>query len=186
MRPLPIIKGHRYFEAQEREEGVLLITRKHWLALTSPFMIGFVTAVILLVFANLMFDSGEKIFGDMDDTLVEAFRSLLILYIVLASFSTWLIRYLNVIVVTSKHLVDISQKAFFVRSVSTLALQDIEDISIDKNGLLPTVLDYGNLKIQTAGELPNFELKSIADPETIQREIMEAKAAVESGGSRRR
>lgn len=186
MSRLPIIKGHRYFEAQEKEEGVLLITRKHWLALSSPFMIGFVVAVILLLFVALVLDTGEMILGDIDDTLVEAFRSLLLLYIVLAAFSVWLIRYLNVIVVTSKHLVDISQKAFFVRSVSTLALQDIEDVSIDKNGLLPTILDYGNLKIQTAGELPNFELKSIADPETVQREIMEAKAVVESGGARMR
>lgn len=180
MKKFPIIQGHRYFESQEQAEEVILLTRKHWLALITPFIYGLFVSVILVVFFDLALKTGEEIFGDFSDGGVEAFKVLLVMFIVLVSFSSWLIRYLNVIIVTNKHLVDVSQRAFFVRSVSTLALQDIEDVSIAKKGLLSTVFDYGNLKIQTAGELPNFELKTVADPETVQRQIMECKAKRET------
>lgn len=176
MRAFPIIKGHRYFEAQEQQEEVVLVTRKHWLSLISPFILAFLMAAVLLFFANMALNMGEQILGEFDGAAVGAFEILIILYIILAAFGTWLIRYLNVIIITDKHLVDISQKAYFARSVSTLELQDIEDVSIYKKGFLPTVFDFGNLNIQTAGELPNFELKSVADPETVQRQIMEIKA----------
>jgi branched-subunit amino acid transport protein len=180
MKPFPIVKGHHYFEAQEKGESVIAVTRKHWLSLTSPFVIASLTAIVLLVFSGMVFATGEKIFGDFDNALLAVTEVLILLYIILAAFSTWLIRYLNVIILTNKHLVDVSQKAFFARSISTLALQDIEDVTIDKHGFLQTIFDFGNLKIQTAGELPNFELKSIADPETVQRRIMEAKASREN------
>lgn len=179
MKSFPIIRGHRYFEAQEQEEEVVLVTRKHWLSLTSPFILAMLVAVILLVFARMALNTGEEIFGEFDGAVTGAFETIVVLYIILGAFGTWLIRYLNVIIITDKHLVDVSQKAYFSRSVSTLALQDIEDVSIEKNGFLPTFFDFGNLKIQTAGELPNFELKSVADPESIQRQIMEIKARAE-------
>lgn len=179
MKAFPVMQGHRYFESQEQAESVILLTRKHWLSLASPFLVGVFVIAILLVFSSLALATGERIFGDFGEAAKGAFEVLLTLFIVLASFCTWLIRYLNVIIVTDKHIVDVSQRAFFARSVSTLSLGDIEDVSIDKNGFLPTLFDFGNLKIQTAGELPNFELKAIADPETVQRQIMEAKARAE-------
>lgn len=176
MRPLRIVKAHRYFESQEKDEWVIMVTRKHWLALISPFILGALVVVVLIVFSRLVLDTTAGLVGDLDDIAVSAFELLIVMYAVLASFGAWLIRYFNVVVLTNKHIVDVSQKAFFARSVSTLALENIEDVSIDKNGFIGTIFDYGDLKIQTAGELPNFELKSVADPERVQRIIMEAKS----------
>ena len=176
MRPLRIVKTHRYFESQEADEWVIMVTRKHWLALISPFILGAMVAVVLIVFSRLVLSTTEGLIGDLDDIAVSAFELLIIMYVLLSSFGAWLIRYFNVVALTNKHIVDVSQKAFFARSVSTLALENIEDVSIDKNGFVGTIFDYGDLKIQTAGELPNFELKSVADPERVQRIIMEAKS----------
>lgn len=179
MRPLKIFKEHRYFESQEKGEHVILITRKHWLPLISPFLLGLLTTVVLIFFFGEAIDVGDRIFGGIDPAIVSAFNVLLIMYVVLSAFGAWLVRYFNSIILTNKHMVDVSQGAFFARSVSTLALENIEDVSINKTGFLATILDYGNLRIQTAGELPNFEIRQVADPETIQKKIMEAKENLE-------
>lgn len=176
MKPLKIIKNFRYFESQEEGEWAIMITRKHWLALVSPFAWGILAALIFIVFFRLALESGERSFGVFNNDAMSAFEVLVVMYAAFFSFGAWLIRYFNGIILTNKHIIDISQKAFFARSVSTLALGNIEDVNIDKNGFLATIFDYGDLKIQTAGELPNFELKKVADPERVQRLIMDAKA----------
>jgi len=175
MRPLKLINNFRYFESQEKDEKVVLITRKHWLMLIYPFILGTFVSFLLIYFVRLSVSSGELTFGTIDPNARVSFELIVVLFVILVAFGSWIVRYLNVLILTNKHIVDVSQKAFFVRTVSTLALSEIEDVVIDKSGILATVLDYGNIKIQTAGELPNFELKSIADPETVQRKIMEEK-----------
>jgi uncharacterized membrane protein YdbT with pleckstrin-like domain len=175
MKPLRIIKDFRYFESQEEGEWVIMITRKHWLALVSPFIWGIFIALILVIFSRLVLDSGERYLAAISDNAASAFEVLIVMYATLVSFGTWLIRYFNGLVLTNRHIIDVSQRAFFARSVSTLALENIEDVNIDKNGFLATIFDYGDLRIQTAGELPNFELKMVADPERVQRLIMNAK-----------
>ena len=180
MRPLRLVKNYHYFESQEEDEKVIMITRKHWLILVLPFVMTTFTAALLVYFFWTAFSKGELMTGKLDDSAKMAFMMLVILYSILVAFGSWLTRYLNVLILTNKHIVDVSQKAFFTRSVSTLELKNIEDVCIDKNGFFATIFDYGNIKIQTAGELPNFELSSIADPEKVQRTIMEAKEQVRS------
>jgi hypothetical protein len=176
MKPLKIIKNFRYFESQEEGEWVIRVVRKHWLALLSPFIMAVAVGAILLLFFGMSLDMGERLFGEFGASAIPAFQCILVMYVVLGAFGSWLIRYLNVIVLTNRHLVDVSQRAFFARSVSTLALENIEDVTIDKKGFVATIFDFGDLKIQTAGELPNFEIKSVGDPERVQKVIMEAKA----------
>jgi hypothetical protein len=178
MKPFKILKDYHYFESQEENEQVIVITRRHWLNLVMPFVASFFIGLLLVIFFRISVGRGELIFGDLEPAGKSAFEILILMYIVFVAFGTWLMRYLNVIILTNKHIVDVSQKSFFARSVSTLELGNIEDVSIDKNGFLATVLDYGDIKIQTAGELPNFELKKIADPEMVQRTIMETKGSL--------
>lgn len=175
MKNTKLIKGYRYFEAQERGEEVLLIIRRHWLVLASPFLKGFLGTIIMIGFSYLIFDSPllkNSLYSEMGLKIVVA---LSVLYGSLYSFSAWLVKYLNVLILTNKHIVDITQNAFFSRKVSSLELDSIEDVATLKKGIFPSLFDYGNLYVQTAGELPNFEIDKIPDPEGAQRAIMEAK-----------
>lgn len=175
MRPLRLVKNYHYFESQEEDEKVIMITRKHWLMLVLPFIVATFSGALLIYFFWTAFSKGELMTGKLDSSAKIAFALLVVLYVLLVAFGSWLTRYLNVLILTNKHIVDVNQKAFFARSVSTLELKNIEDVCIDKNGFFATIFDYGNIKIQTAGELPNFELSGVADPEKVQRTIMEAK-----------
>jgi len=47
----------------------------------------------------------------------------------------------------------------------------IQDIKAKKAGLLQTFFDYGDIFVQTAGELPNFEIESVPHPYESAKEI---------------
>ncbi len=182
MNPVKLVHGYRYFETQEKTEKVILIVRLHWSVLILPFIFGTIATVAVSGFAYLVLQNGFSSASiPFADLIFRAIFSLTILFGILYIFSSWLTRYLNVFILTNEHIVDIKQIAFFSRKISTLSLDSIEDVTIQKKGILPSLFDFGDVMIQTAGELPNFTLKMIADPEGVQRAIMEAKENYHTG-----
>ena len=176
MRPFRPIRGHKYFEAQENGEEVLQIVRMHWLILALPLVIGPIVILLLSIIALTMFDVNVGFLKNSSAELTKvAVMATILLFGALYIFSSWLSRYFNVLILTTRHIVDVSQAALFSRKVATLALESIEDVSIEKHGLFSNVFDYGDIVVQTAGELPNFRLDKIGDPEAVQKSIMEAK-----------
>lgn len=88
-------------------------------------------------------------------------------------FIIWTDYYLDVLVVTDKRIVDIEQRGFFKREVSTVRLESIEDITINVSGVLATFLDYGTLKLQTAAENREFIIYDVPHPNQIKSTIFE-------------
>jgi uncharacterized membrane protein YdbT with pleckstrin-like domain len=164
---------NKYFESQEEGEEVLIVTRRHWIVYISPMILGFFAILISLAilngfFPDLLATYSLKVFTFSAFTLLLLFTSLFV-------YANWLINYLNVQIVTTKHVVDIDQISLFNRKVSELSLDEIQDVSASQMGILQSFLGYGNVKIQTAGELPNFEFEKIPKPYIVSRRIMEIK-----------
>lgn len=175
MKSAKIIPGYKYFESQEPDEEVVFVVRRHWTVLVVPFLIGLI--VIALTFAVIFlignFDSIHL--SETGETILSCILSLIILYTSLYVFISWLIRYLNVVILTGEHLVEVSQLAIFSRKVSELDLDCIEDASSSQKGIVETMFHFGEVLIQTAGELPNFDFNGLEDPNGIQQKIMETK-----------
>jgi hypothetical protein len=49
----------------------------------------------------------------------------------------------------------------------------VQDISSDISGVIPTMIGYGLLKIQTAGERQNFTFESVPRVNEVRRHIIE-------------
>ena len=81
--------------------------------------------------------------------------------------------YLDVYVITDKRIVSITQNGFFKRSISELDIRQIQDVNADVQGFFPTLLHYGNVRIQTAAELPNFIFESIPHPYETSKKIVD-------------
>lgn len=62
----------------------------------------------------------------------------------------------NKLVVTSETITQTLQLGLFNKKVSQLAVSNIEDVTAQKTGFFPTVLNYSRLLIETAGEQENF------------------------------
>ncbi len=164
----------KLFEAQDPDERIILVVRKHKLVLATSFIGAILISIIILVFYFLM--TQTEIFAtEQAQAIAVVIISLAFLYVLLFSFSAWLIKYLDILILTSKRLVVISQNGLFRRSISTLDLSTIQDVAVDQKGIFETFLNFGKVTVQTAGEMPNFVYKGVGKPCEIQDAVMDAK-----------
>jgi type III secretory pathway component EscS len=175
MKSGEIIPNYKYFESQEGDEKVIFVLRKHWTVLVAPLFAGAGILILSTVIGLLVKSFDNIVITEVGETIMACVFSLIILFTTLYVFMSWLIHYLDVVILTDEHLVEIQQLSLFSRKTSELDLDCIEDASSSQKGIVQTLLKYGNVLIQTAGELPNFNLNNFEDPDGIQQRIMEAK-----------
>lgn len=175
MKSGKIIPNYKYFESQEADESVIFVIRRHWIFLATPFFLGGLLLLLELGFALLGGSYVAENFPGITEAIFICVICLALLFTSLYVFMSWLIRYLSIIILTTEHLVEIEQTAVFSRKVSELDLDCVEDASSNQKGFMATMFHFGDVLIQTAGELPNFHFTGIEDPNGVQQKIMEAK-----------
>ncbi len=79
----------------------------------------------------------------------------------------------NRILVTNEHIVDIDQVTIFRRSVATLTLSRIQDVSAEIAGPVQTLLQYGTITVQTAGQQEKFRFDYLPNPYAVEQYILE-------------
>ena len=94
------------------------------------------------------------------------------LFIWLFFFFIFIDYYLNVYIITSERIIDIRQLGFFSRTISEQRLYRIQDVTSEVKGVLPTIFKYGNIYIQTAGEVERFFFEQIPNPDQIRDYII--------------
>lgn len=88
-------------------------------------------------------------------------------------FQMFIEYWLDVFIVTDKRVLDIDQKGLFDRTVSELRLYRTQDVTAQIKGPLHTILDYGDIFIQTAGEQERFHFEDIPHPNQVAKNILE-------------
>ena len=99
------------------------------------------------------------------------FTSVYYLYLWLFAFHSFVDYYLDVWIVTNYRIINIEQHGLFARTVSEQELSRIQDVTSELKGFFSTMLDFGTVYIQTAGEKVRFVFKQIPDPYGVSREI---------------
>lgn len=135
----------------EPNERILMTVRKHWYALFRH------TAIIAaLTFLPAAFYFGRGRIGQMVQTeiitLANFIFSLYALALVLYAFIVWTDYYLDVWIITTKRLIDIEQRSLFSRVISELPMAKVQNVTIEIPGFIPTILRFGNLKVETASQ----------------------------------
>lgn len=88
-------------------------------------------------------------------------------------FLIWVDYYFDIWIITSERIINIEQKGMFTRKVSELRYNKIEDITTEVTGFIPTVINYGDVRIQTAAEEAEFCFRTVSDPYHIKNIIMD-------------
>ncbi len=73
----------------------------------------------------------------------------------------------NVLIFTNVHLIYVAQVGIFGRRVSQLNFRNVEDVSGHKKGILQTIFNYGDVTIQSAGEMEKFIFDKAPDPSEV-------------------
>lgn len=165
---------YKYFDSQDPDEDIILVVRKHYLVLSSPFAVGFLMIISIIALYFMVNYQGFLTNRSAElGAILTIFTG--IIYTILFSFKGWLIKYLDILVLTTKHLVVIRQDGLFRRGVSVLDLSTIQDVAIRQHGVIQTIFGFGKIDVQTAGEAPNFTYSGVGNPGSIQDAIMDAK-----------
>jgi uncharacterized membrane protein YdbT with pleckstrin-like domain len=107
--------------------------------------------------------------------------SIFFLYAWLFLFQSFIDYYLDIFIITSHRIIDIEQHGLFGRTTSELLLDRIQDVSSEVRGFMHTVLDYGNVEVQTAGEQEHFVFVNVPHPTHVAKRILELAQARRTG-----
>lgn len=164
----------------EPDEEVLIMVRKHWFVIMAE-LFG-VCILVMLPFAALVgYIIFKQTFATMGVDLYQ-FANLIgfgvagwLLLSLMGGFTIWTHYYLDLWIVTDRRIILVDQIRFFSRNVSVFRLERMQDIEYTIKGIIPTLLNFGSLKAQTAGaHESNFNSTGLPDPRQLQATIQTA------------
>jgi hypothetical protein len=158
--------GALHFPLQENEQ-VLQICRKHWIYLWPRAVLYALLAVAPVIALAIIFDKTIGLGGAAGKVFWIAV-AVYLLYWALRIFFNWY-RYNNDIwVVTNQRIVDSTKTTPFNMKMSTADLVSVLDMTVERNGILRTMFNYGDIVCQTAAEIQEFRMAGIPRPQEVQ------------------
>ena len=148
-------------------ERVIALFRRHWWFLWPQSILLTLIAVVPVVVAAWVFDA----IGVLDDMGIW-FWLIAVAWLVVGAvrlFFNWYQYHHDIWVVTNQRIVDAFKKHPLNLRVSTADLVNIQDMSVVKSGITPTLLNYGTVVLETAGaDRVAFLISGVPRPESIQ------------------
>lgn len=156
------------------DEKIVYFLRKHPITLLG-LLLGYAGILILPIGAlwYIRFFLPEIWMSPTILPLIILGGSLFFLYSWLFLFQAFIDYYLDIWIVTNYRILNIEQNGLFSRRVSELRLYRIQDATATITGFLHTMLNYGKIEIQTAGENIHFTFNDIAHPNEITKTILQ-------------
>ncbi|MDA1169364.1 MAG: PH domain-containing protein [bacterium] len=146
-------------------EKILMEVHKHWLGIVTHAVALFgMTIALLAIIPFVQLYLFEMIL--LHELLVVG--ALWVWFVWMMFFVMWTNYYLDVIIITNQRFIDMEQLVLFSRDEVIVPLEQIEDIKIEVNGVLATLLRFGNLQIQTAGATKETIVKGIMYPDQLR------------------
>lgn len=169
------------FETQNSDEEIILLLRKH---VITNFL--WLTLAVLLFFAPFFIPFFTPIFNLHSIPLRFQFIGLTLWYLFTFSFvfQNFLNWYYNVYIVTNRRVIDVDFFSLLYKHISDAPLERIQDVSYSMGGVPSAFFDYGNVFIQTAAEVPNFEFLAVPSPDRVVKtitQLMEERGIVLKG-----
>lgn len=158
---------------QERGEITKIFLRRHWITVLGILGYAIMFALAPIVLLWLLGSNGIDIFalpvwGEII-SVVGAIYVLIVVTIITTQFTDY---YLDTWIITTERIINIEQHGLFSRIISTLHLNQVQDVTAETHGFFATILTYGDVYIQTAGTRERFNFKGINDPEEVKTMII--------------
>ena len=161
------------FETKEKEEKVVLFLRKHpvtnlgWISATAGMVIAPVFLSLLTDFSFL--PAPFRLIGLLSWYLI-------VFAFVLENFLIW---FFNVNIITDERIIDIDFHNLIYKEVSDAKIDKIQDVTYRVGGAVRALFNYGDVLIQTAGEVQNFEFLAVPKPAKVAKILQELRTEEE-------
>ena len=162
------------FPGQRPNEKVLMVIRKHAIVYIRIILALILTVIMpLVIFLMIWFHYYPAEANSEFTRIVGVFSCIYLLYGLLLACIAWINEAFDLFILTDERLIDITQISFFRRDVASTPLKQIQDTTSHVDGFLPTVLNYGNIDVQTAaGNASDFNIDRVPDPAALARAIL--------------
>lgn len=164
----------------ESDEQILVQVRKHWFVLAMQILGLVGTALVPLILYLFIMNAdipGMERYSASSGVIFTLYSAWLLI-VWMSLFSVWNNYYLDVWTITNKRLIAIDQQGFFSRTTASFRFERLQDMEVSVNGIIATLLDFGSLEIQTAGEEGNFKAYNLPKPGDLKALILAATEGV--------
>lgn len=155
------------FETREMEEKVILFLRKHFITNIPWIFTGFIMLLTPTVVMSLSIL--ESVPSNFRFIFIMIWYLITTAYI-LESFLTW---FFNVYIVTDERIIDIDFYNLIYKEVSDANIDKIQDVTYKMGGVIRTLFNYGDVMIQTASEVPNFDFLAVPYPDKVAKVLQD-------------
>lgn len=172
-------------------EQVHLVVRRHWIAMLGGILPGIFIAVLVLVFRNILLTStiqtpsGDLALPTLPPEYINGATAILLLIITMYIFHAFADYYLDTWVITNRRIIGILQRGFFSREVNSFRLERFQNVQTDIHGFIPTIFNYGEVHIETAGHHHEVVMYTVPNPKKIRDLLMKFVAEVHERGTDR-
>lgn len=148
-----------------------MVVRHHWWIITraalASLLVALVPPLLFLVDSLFGFDVAGAFRSNFGEAILVLGLSTYYLFLLIFFFNAWIDHHLDLWIITDRRVVDVDQRGILSRVVSVHRIERIQDMAVETNGVLPNLLKYGNLHIQTAGEQRRFIFENIPHPQDV-------------------
>lgn len=149
------------FDGLRDNEEILFVWRKNpWTMFRSGLVIVGVTLAVFLSF--LLFGAS---------LITSATIAFWFITLAVVGGLAWYFWVQNAYVLTNQRLIDLQYTKLFHHSVSEIPMDIIQDVTYEKNGVIASIINFGDVTVQTAS-YTEVILETVTDPKAIQQTIL--------------
>lgn len=160
----------------EPGEHVVLEARKHWFLFLTELLPFAIIAVIPFALPKLLVLAPPLVqwagYFDYTTRVGQAGLGVWLLVTWTSAWGVFTRYFLNAWVLTNQRIVNIKQRRYFYREVSSLFLSRVQDVTSNVSGVLSSLLGIGDIKVQSAAEDIEFVMHGIPHPEQMRDVIL--------------
>jgi membrane protein YdbS with pleckstrin-like domain len=155
------------FEDQEPDEKIILFVRPHLITNLKWFLLAILMA-LTPPFAFIFLDFSFVPFNFR-------FIGLLTWYLLTFAFAfeRFLVWFFNAEIVTNKRIIDVNIPSILFRDITQTPLEKIQDITAETAGLMRSLLAFGDVRVQTAGSVPEIKFEAVSNPNKVSQILTE-------------
>ena len=151
------------FINRDPKEKVVLLLRKHPITNLNW---------IVIAFLMLIAPAFVPLFGFFE-LLPKGFQVifLLIWYLITIAFAfeEFLSWFFHVNIVTDERIIEVDFVNLFYREITDANIDQIQDVTVEVGGGIRTIVNFGDVVIQTAAEIPKINFEAVPKPDKVAR-----------------
>lgn len=162
-------------------EQVIFEIRRHPIGIIGVYVsFGLLLAIIgiaAIIAPSVLVDYNKRFIANIGLAAFVGGAALSLVFVYIAR----IVYYGNRWILTSDSLTQVNQHSLFSKQSSQLGMDNLEDVTVEQNGIFAHIFKYGNLRAQTAGEHGKFIITYCPHPHEYAQQILIARENFEHG-----